>query len=244
MGVDGDPVAVARCVVRGLFGAVRWAVLSGGVLTDDRTPGSDLDIVVVVEPQPGVPYRRSLTFAGWPVELFVQDQAALEHYLAKDLARRQPSLQRMCATGVLPTDPHPHHQRVQADCAAVLAAGPPPLPGTELAALRYGLSDLLDDLTYSTDAGERAVITAVCWLRTAELALQAGGHWLGGGKWLLRELRDHDPRLAERWLSARHDPDAVAALAGQILDYAGGRLFDGYHAAGDRPSRPAAQSLS
>lgn len=78
-GMDDDPVAAARRVIRELFGAVRWAVLSGSVLTEARTPGSDLDIVVVVDPQPGVPYRRSLTFAGWPVELFVHDSAGLDH---------------------------------------------------------------------------------------------------------------------------------------------------------------------
>lgn len=227
-----------------LFGAVRWAVLSGSVLSDARTPGSDLDIVVVVDPQPGVPYRRSLTVSSWPVELFVHDPATLEHYLAKDLARRQPSLQRMCATGALLTGPHPDHQRVQAECAAVIATGPPPLMETDLARQRYTLTDLLDDLVYSIDQEETAVVAAVCWLRTAEFALHTGGHWLGSGKWLLRELRDHDPQLAKRWLAARHDPDAVVALAQEVLDRAGGRLFDGYHSAGDRAAQPAETAWS
>lgn len=32
------------------------------------------------------------------------------------------------------------------------------------------------------------------------------------------------------------DPDAVATLAGDVLDAAGGPLFEGYHAPGERPA--------
>jgi hypothetical protein len=63
----------------------------------------------------------------------------------------------------------------------------------EMQRLRYAMTDLLDDLTHSRDDGETATISAVLWLRTAELALHAGRHWLGGGKWFslssLRVLR-------------------------------------------------------
>lgn len=242
--MDDDPVAVARRVVREMPDDLQWAALSGGVLTDARTPGSDLDIVVVVEPAPEVPYRQSLLFAGWPVELFVYDQTALDHYLTKDRERRQPSLHRMIATGVLLTAPHPHHQRVRAACVALLAAGPSPLPEADLAAHRYALSDLLDDLTNGTDDGETAVLAATCWLHTAEFALHVGRHWLGSGKWLLRELRSHDPLLAHRWLAARHERHTVAALAAEVLDRAGGRLFDGYRASGARPPSPTELSGS
>lgn len=240
VGMNDDPAAVAQSVVRELFGTPWWAVLSGSVLTDARTDGSDLDIVVVVDPGPGVPYRRSLRWCGWPVDLFVHDSAGLEHYLSKDLARRQPSLHRMCATGVLLTEPHPHAVQVKVACQEVLSAGPPPLPGHEMAALRYGLTDLLDDLTHSVEPGETAVIAAVCWLRTAELALHLGQHWLGSGKWLLRELCDCDPVFADRWRAASGDPSAVAALACHVLHRAGGALFGGYHAAGERPPPAAA----
>ena len=125
-------------------------------------------------------------------------------------------------------------EKVRQECAAALVAGPAPLPAAELDQLRYVLTDALDDLTHSRDAGESAVTAAGAWLRTAELALHAAGHWLGAGKWLLRELRDCDPVLAQRWLAARDDPAKVAALAREVLETAGGPLFDGYHAAGDR----------
>jgi hypothetical protein len=127
--------------------------------------------------------------------------------------------------------------RIQARCAEVLAAGPPPLERAEVDRLRYQLTDLLDDLTHSRDSAETLTITATLWTRAAELALHAGRHWLGGGKWLLRELRDLDADLADRWIAAHGDPAATAGFARGVLDRVGGPLFDGYHATGDRPAR-------
>jgi hypothetical protein len=113
-----------------------------------------------------------------------------------------------------------------------VAVGPPPLEPAELDRRRYGLSDLLDDLAGSTDPGETAVI---CWYvlcQAAELALLLAGSWLGGGKWLLRELRAAEPRLADDLVAARDDPARLAGLAGEVLDRAGGRLWAGYHQVG------------
>jgi hypothetical protein len=69
----------------------------------------------------------------------------------------------------------------------------------------------------------------VVMLPDGPAALSFGGRWVSGGKWLLRELREYDPELAERWLAARDDP---APPARQVLASAGGPLFDG-HRAGD-----------
>jgi hypothetical protein len=113
-------------------------------------------------------------------------------------------------------------------CAAMLAAGPGPLPQRELDRVRYSLTDLLDDVAHSRDAGETVALTAELWLATARLACDAAGHWRGGGKWVVRELRDLDPMLAQRWEAASGDRAAVVALAEEVLDSAGGPLFDGY----------------
>ena len=110
----------------------------------------------------------------------------------------------------------------------MLAAGPPALEPAELDWRRYSLTDLLDDLAGSTDPGETAVI---CWhvvTGSAELALVLAGAWLGGGKWLLRELRATDPRLADELIAARDDPARLAGLADGVLARAGGRLWAGY----------------
>jgi hypothetical protein len=162
-----EPVDIARELVLDRFPAAEWALLTGSVVGPHRTAGSDLDIVVLDETDPG--HRESLRYRDWP--------------------------------GPLSPD--------QRDW------------------LRYGLTDGLDDLRHATDPGERAVIATGLWIGSAEAVLSLAGRWVSGGKWLLRELREHDAEFAERWLAARDDP---AALVTEVLESAGGPLFDGYRA--------------
>jgi hypothetical protein len=215
-----DPVRDARELVAERFPDAVWALLTGSVLTSARTDGSDLDIVVMLEDGPG--RRESLHHRGWPVELFVHSPGRLATILANELAARKPSTHRMLARGVtLAGDPGD----LPARCAGRLADGPGPLTAAERDRQRYVLTDLLDDLRHVGDPGERAVLVATLWTETARAALAFDGWWVSGGKWLLRELRERDPGFAERWLAARDEP---AALAAEVLERAGGPLFDGY----------------
>lgn len=109
----------------------------------------------------------------------------------------------------------------------VTAAGPTQLTGEAEALRRYGLTDLLDDLAGSTDPGESALIRWHVWIGAAERALAAGGHWLGTGKWLLRELRAADPVLAARLTAAVGDQVLLAPVAEQVLARCGGPLRAG-----------------
>jgi hypothetical protein len=220
--VRTDPLSTAAELVAGRFPEATWAILTGSVLGPHRTAGSDLDIVV--QRAGGPAYRESLFFRGWPVELFVHTPERLAEFLASELARRKPTTHRMLARGVtLIGDPGD----LPARCARVLAEGPPPLTVAERDRFRYCLTDALDDYAHVTDPGERVVIGSALWTETAQAALAFGGRWISGGKWLLRELREFDPGLADRWLAARDDPEP---LARQVLASAGGPLFDGYRA--------------
>ena len=138
----------------------------------------------------------------------------------------------MCADGVILADTDGSGPAVREQAQAVLAAGPPPLAPGELDGRRYGLTDLLDDLAGSSDPGETAII---CWnvlCEAAELALLLDGCWLGTGKWLLRELRAAEPRLADQLIDARDDPAQLASLAEGVLARSGGRLWAGYRRQG------------
>ncbi len=226
-----DPIEDARALVAERFPDALAAFLGAGVLSAPRTATSDLDIVVVLAGPPA-PYRESLRWRGWPVETFVHCPESLEEWFARDTARRRPTLARLCADGTALAGTSVSTSRIRERGRAVLAAGPP-LPGrAELDSRRYGLTDLLDDLAGGTDAGEAAVIGWNVWQATAELALVQAGHWLGSGKWLLRELRDADPALAGRLVAAMGDPQALAGLAGEVLRRSGGPLWDGFRLAG------------
>ena len=227
-----DPVEDAGALVRARFPAALAAFLGGGILSELRTPTSDLDIVVLVA-DPSAPFRESVIWRHWPVELFVQRPDTIAKWFAKDLARHRPSLARMCADGVLLFDTDGTGIEVRDQAAAVLSAGPPTLDPADLDRRRYGLSDLLDDLAGSSDHGEIVLICMSILRETAELALLVDGHWLGGGKWLLRELRAVDPQLADELIEAHGDPARLADLAEGVLARAGGRLWAGYRRHGN-----------
>jgi hypothetical protein len=224
-----DPVADARDLIEERFPDARWALLSGSILGARRTVTSDLDIVVMLG-RPPAPYRESLRWRDWPVELFVNDEDSLRWYFDADLAERKPSLARMCASSAVLVDRDGTAQAFRAEAAGRVAAGPGPLPAAELAYRRYGLADLLDDLAGATDPGERAFISWSLASAAAELLLALHEHWQGKSKWLVRELRDADPDFAERLIAALPDPDAVRALATEVQERAGGRYWEGYRA--------------
>jgi hypothetical protein len=228
-----DPLADARALVAERFPGAVAAFLGGGVLSARRTATSDLDIVVLLAGPPA-PYRESLRWHGWPVELFVHDRTSVETYFAVDTAERKPTLARMIADGVQLAGSVETGAQVRELARSVLAAGPPELTAAELELRRYGLTDLLDDLAGSTDAGETAVICWTVWTQAAELALVLAGRWLGGGKWLLRELRAADPPLAAELVGAIGDPARLTAAADAVLGRAGGRFWSGYRVAGRR----------
>lgn len=226
-----DPVQDARALIAERFPDALAAFLGGGILSARRTATSDLDIVIVLAGSPA-PYRESLVWRGWLVEIFVHDQDSLEHFFAKDSARRRPTLARLCTDGVVLAGLQEKTDQIRERGRFVLAAGPPPLAAAELESHRYGLTDLLDDMAGSTDAGETAIIGWHLWTATAELALMLASHWSGSGKWLLRELHDADPELADRMVAAIGDTSGLTQLADEVLGRAGGRFWNGFRQSG------------
>ena len=226
-----DPQDDARALVAERFPTALASFLGGGVLSARRTATSDLDIVVVLDGPPA-PFRESLRWRRWPVELFVHDQASLATFFARDTARRKPNLARMIADGVTLTDRDGTAGRIRKRARRVVTAGPPALSPAELDWRRYGLTDLLEDLAGSTDAGETQVIGWHVFVQAAELALLQSGRWLGGGKWLLRELRAADPALADALLAAVGSPARLTGVADEVLSRCGGRLWEGFRMQG------------
>ncbi|CAM5438459.1 nucleotidyltransferase domain-containing protein [Streptomyces aurantiogriseus] len=236
-----DPVEIAGELVRDRFPEARAAFLAGSVLTDRRTPTSDLDVVVLLTGAPA-PCRESLVYRGWPVELFVQTEADWHVYAERETAARRSPLLAMCAEGVLLSDADGLGAVLQAEARQRLAAGPPPASAAELEDRRYGLTDALEDLRGCSDPLERVHLVAGLLLRASELALLAGGHWLGGGKWLSRRLAAADPELHGRLTAgaaaAISNPadgmDDFTGTVEEVLNLVGGPLWAGYSRNGRR----------
>jgi hypothetical protein len=232
-----DPVDAATRFVAARFPHARVAFVGGSVVTERRTPTSDLDVVVVLDGPPA-PYRETTRFEGWVVELFVHTDESRAYFFGKDLDDRRCSLARMIGFGVVVADRDGTAADVQADARRRVDAGPGPLDDGQRDALRYALTDLLDDLAGGADPDELAWILAAVATRTAELALGIAGRWNGMGKWLHRELADLDPDLAARlgaaWRAA--DVPALDGIAREVLDRAGGPLLEGYRVAAELPA--------
>lgn len=232
-----DPVTAATSFVADHFAGARAAFVGGSVLTDDITPTSDLDVVVILEGPPA-PYRETFEHAGWIVEAFVHTRDSLDHWWAKDAERRVCSLLRMCAESVVVTDPAGVADEIQAAAAARLAEGPPPLTAAEVDQLRYALTDKLDDMAGCDREDELVYIAGDVVQQVAALALAAAGQWGAAGKALARALRATEPDLAERLVNGhRHvviygDTAVLHRAAVDVLVRVGGPLLVGHRVQG------------
>ncbi|MEV6020218.1 MULTISPECIES: nucleotidyltransferase domain-containing protein [unclassified Streptomyces] len=227
-----DPLLTARALVRERFPAALAAFLAGSVLTDRRTPTSDLDIVVLLDGPPA-PSRENLVYRGWPVELFVQTEAVWHGFADQETAKRSSPLLSMCAEGMLLVDTDGLGAALQDEARTRWAAGPSPLSDRERDYQRYILTDLLEDLRGCADPAERLYLVSHMVQRASELVLLAGGHWLGGGKWLSRRLAAADPGVHRALSEAAPraiagDAKDFAAVVTEVLELAGGPLWDGY----------------
>lgn len=235
-----DAETAARALVAVRFPGARAAWLAGSVVAGTATPTSDLDVTVLL-PGPPAPFRESLVHAGWPVELFVHTAGSVDRWLAKDRERRRPTLGRLIGEGRLLLDVDGTGAAVAQRWRAFLAAGPGPLSAGERDALRYGLTDLLDDLVDATTPAVRAAVATEVWREAADLLLAAGGGWGGTGKWLVRELATYDAANGTWFGSRLHDglvaavtgdPGPLTRVADEVLAGSGGRLWAGYRAGG------------
>ncbi|MBB5281218.1 nucleotidyltransferase domain-containing protein [Pacificimonas flava] len=184
--------------------------------------------------------RESFTFKGAPVEAFVHDPGTLAWFVNDDAARGRPSILSMIAESQTIGKDLECAAALQHAVSASLRAGPPALTQAELDALRYEITDAVDDLRGERTAPELLAIGAMLYSKLAELALRGRGRWSGAGKWTPRLLTKADHALGGRFDTAFRalfevgQPDPVIALAESELAPHGGRLLEG-----DRRTAPA-----
>ncbi|WP_052591562.1 nucleotidyltransferase domain-containing protein [Luteipulveratus mongoliensis] len=250
-----ESVELARRVVNERFPDVVAAWLGGSVVRGNATATSDLDITVLLDGSPA-PFRESLIEQGLPVELFVQTPASLTHYRTKDQQRRQPTMARLVAESVILVGGK-RAEKLRAECAAEVAAGPRPLSQNEIDAQRYALTCLVDDLVGSVEPMERSVLAYEAWDASARLLLGLEGRWQGSGKGLQRALSDwhrdvdmigdedahsrseeYETAMVGHYLfmtlfGIGDAPAGVIQAADGVLSRCGGRLFEGYRLGGE-----------
>jgi len=227
-----EALSTAEAVFHARYGGAAFAYAAGSIMRGEGTYLSDIDLVIVFD-QLDAARRESFVVDGVPVEAFVHDPATLAWFVNEDVARGRPSILNMIVEGTVIGRDRDRAEALRTDISARLASGPMPLSATALNALRYEITDAVDDLRGDRTPGEAMAIGAMLHAKLVELALRGRGHWNGTGKWAPRLLSGIDAGLASsfdrafRALFIDGDHSPVIALAEAELAPHGGTLFDG-----------------
>lgn len=237
-------LSIAEALFNAHYSEASFAYAAGSIMRGEGTHLSDIDFVVVYDHLEAA-CRESLVYKGVPVEVFNHDPETLGWFINDDIERGQPGLLSMVAEGVIIGDRRPLAEQLQSEARARLEQGPPPLSTEALNALRYEITDALDDLQGDRPHAETLAIGAVLYPKLAELALRGRHQWNGATKWLPRLLTNVDAELANefdtsfRTLFTTGAVGPVVALIEEELSRQGGRYFDG-----DRRLAPASWRIA
>ncbi|MDK4701764.1 nucleotidyltransferase domain-containing protein [Rhizobium sp. CNPSo 4062] len=220
-----------RSVLASRFPGYSFAFASGPIIRGEGRKGSDIDLVVVFD-RLETAWRETFIEGELPFEVFVHDPETLSCFFESDIARGYPVIIHMVATGRI-LGPNPDKGQIWKVYAAdILRASPPELEGKKLNALKYQITDLLDDLHGEPAASEARAIAAQLYQPLADLMLLGRGKWSGRGKWIPRLLRDVALDLADSFDDAftqasAGEVKALCDLTHRELDRHGGPFFAG-----------------
>jgi hypothetical protein len=231
-GQIASALEVAREVLASRFSEAEFAIVAGSIMRGQGTFASDIDLVVVFDRLEAA-WRESFVAGGFPVEAFVHDPETLKWFVDQDVDRGYPSIVNMIAEGHAIGKNLARATALRAKAEITLSKGPAPLTAIPLDALRYEITDLLDDLRGERTPAEIRAIAAKLHQPLADLILLGRGVWTGRGKWIPRQIDKLEGQLLPRFedafrLLAEGRGDAIIAFAEGELERHGGSLFAGY----------------
>ena len=222
--------AVARQFVAAHFPTCLVALLGGSVAGQGGGLGADLDIVIV---DPHVtPHWATHELAGWPIEIFALTPDTYRHAFTLDQRRRWPLHLNLCRTAIALTDRDGLAQTMRDEAHNWYAQGPSPLSADEIAAARYTLTWMVDDLADASDPDDLHLIGHDLAQQAVDSYLLAHQRWLGKGKWRMRQLHEANPSIARDVTQAlaslrEGDKRPLLQFGALTLDQLGGRGFAG-----------------
>lgn len=222
----------AESILAFRYPGAAFAFVAGSIIRGQGTQLSDIDLVVVFDHVEDAK-RESFVFEDLPFESFVHDRETLRWFMDQDIARGCPSMLNMVAEGRVIGPARAGAEPLKAEAASRLAEGPPALSAERIDALRYEITDKMDDLRGERSLAEVRAIGATLYQTLADFMLLGRGAWTGGGKWIPRLLMALDSSLARAFDEAFHllfaqgDAAALIMFATKELDRHGGRLFEG-----------------
>jgi len=229
----------ARAFADRHFPGAEAVFLGGSAASGQLNERSDLDLLLIDE-SVFFPYYECFASDGWQIDAFVFSSANYYPYFEACSQTGIPTLLRLCAEGVLIRDGGVG-ERYRREAAERLAAGPDPWTDDDKNRSRHMISENLYDLESSRNFLETAFVVQTVCMEAARFALRTGGHWIGEGKWLARELQRSAPEFYGELcaaLAAYHEHrriEPLIAAVDKLLEPHGGRLIEGYAAFGVLP---------
>lgn len=231
---------VGNDIARVRYPGVLCGFVGGSISRGEATKHSDLDLVLVFESLPRA-RRESFLWNGLPVEAFLHDAETLKHFVFEvDRRAGRAPLANMVAEGLRLDGSEAHGRELQQWARDVIERGPPALTPEQLDGRRCVLTDLADDLRAPRARAERLATGSRLYELLGDFHLRRQGLWSATGKSLARNLQSHDAAFAQRFsdaftlLFAKDVAEPVLGLVEDVLQPAGGWLFDGY--AADAPA--------
>lgn len=208
------------------------AIVAGSTARGERTPTSDIDLLLVGEglfaDATQTSEAATYEFDGEIIEVFAYTPDGFREWAERGIAQHRPVIVHMLVEGILVRDDG-SSQSLRAHWGGILDAGPS-LEAAESALRRYVITDVLDDLHDATDPFEQRLLAFLLFDRIAELMLLTERRWIATGKWLPRRLRALSTERADALtvpLGAGDIP-TFAERVGRELERAGGRVQVGF----------------
>ena len=227
-----EPIQAAQLFVKKKYPTCQGAILAGSVVREERTPTSDLDIVIF-DQNIASSYRESLVDGGWPIEVFVHSLTSYKSIFESDCKRARPSMPRMVSEGIVIKDIGVL-QAIKEEAKVLLENGPEVWSEETIKMKRYFITDTLYDLIGCSNRTEGIFIAGTLAEQISEFILRVNCQWIGTSKWIIRSLRHYDEALAAEFANAfdfyykTSEKELVIQLVEHILQPYGGLLFDGF----------------
>ncbi len=228
-----DAVTVAVNYINDSFPTAYCAILGGSVVRGEGTDNSDLDIFVCGDFNEA-PYRKSVIYQEWPIEVFVHDKVSYLEFYSIDALEGRATLPRIISEGRVIKD-NGMAAQIKDEANQVLLKGPFPWTEKELTIKRYFLTDLLDDFEGCKKREEGIYIAGKLAEVCHEFLLRTNNCWTGHSKWIPRAMKKFNSEEAAaltRALDAyylKNDKQPLIHYTDRVLAEHGGRLFNGFY---------------
>jgi hypothetical protein len=227
------PLEVAKEVLVKKYPEAVVGFVAGSFNRNEETKYSDIDLVVVY-PKLASAWRESFHYEGWPVEAFVHDPETLMYFFDEvDGKDGTPSLPTMVIEGPCIPCENDLGKKLKKMAQEVIDKGPHEWGNEAIYHNRYMITDLIDDIREPRNLIEANAVLGSLHETLGNFYFRANGKWSASRKHIPRKLKQIDPALHDKWVSAFNDAfcgnvEMVIQLASEITEPFGGLLFDGY----------------